>query len=258
METKSASSLKQRYEHVLQKIAEAAARRGRKPDSIIVVAVTKHASIDQIRGLIELGHVDFGENRVQILLQRAAQIDEFLQRHRELNRGKPSKLPEHVSWHMVGHLQRNKVRKVLPVARLVHSVDSLRLAEEIQIAAGRFEEPFEVLVQVNTSGEKKKFGVAPAAARHLVEQIDTMMSLRPRGLMCMAPLVDDPAVARPVFERAYELLDDIRSAHVGGERFDILSMGMSNDFEVAVECGANIVRIGSAIFGAGDDESEEE
>ena len=244
-----AGTLKGRYDEVRRRIAETAARCGRRPDAIVLVAVTKYASIDQIRELIEYGHTDFGENRVQNLIQRVAQVDEFLQRRRQLRGGKARAIPKQVRWHMVGHLQRNKVRKVLDLLRLVHCVDSLRLAEEIQTAAARRDDPVEVLIQVNTSGEKTKSGVAPAAARHLIDQIDTMMSIRPRGLMCMAPLVDDPRLARPTFERFRELFEDICSAGVGGDRFDILSMGMSNDFEVAIECGANIVRIGTAIFG---------
>ncbi len=254
--THSGATLKERYEDVRQRVAAAAERGGRRPDNIVLMVVTKNASIDQLRELIELGHVDFGETRLQALIQRAAQIDEFMQRHRQLAHTRPVDLPERLRWHMIGHLQRNKVRKVLDLVRLVHSVDSLRLAEEIQVAAARREEPVEVLVQVNTSGEKSKHGVALAAAAHLVEQIDTMMSLRPRGLMCMAPLVEDPELARPVFDRCRELAEDIRSAGLGGDQFDILSMGMSNDFELAIECGANIVRIGSAVFGPGAEESQ--
>jgi pyridoxal phosphate enzyme (YggS family) len=242
-------TLKERYDAVRQRIADAAVRSGRRPDDIVLTAVTKFASIDQIRELIELGHTDFAENRVQALVQRVGQIDEFLQRHRQLHSSRHVSLPGRLRWHMIGHLQRNKVRKVLDLVRLVHSVDSLRLAEEIQMAAARREEPVEVLVQVNVSGEKSKYGVAPAAAAHLVEQIDTMMNMRPRGLMTMAPLEEDPEQVRPVFERCRELLEDIRSKGLGGEHFDVLSMGMTSDFEVAIECGANIVRVGSAIFG---------
>jgi pyridoxal phosphate enzyme (YggS family) len=183
-------------------------------------------------------------------VQRVAQVDEFLQRHQRMSDDRKHDIPDQVRWHMVGHLQRNKVRKIVGRVRLVHSVDSLRLAETLQQAASRLDEPMEILVQVNTSGEKSKYGVAPAAARHLVEQIDTMMNLRPRGLMCMAPLSDDPEDVRQTFVRCREIFDDIRRIGSGGERFDILSMGMSGDFEVAVEAGANIVRVGSAIFGS--------
>ena len=243
------TTLRERYEAVRARIADAARRVDRPPGAVLLTVVTKNAAIDQVRELIELGHMDFAENRVQTLVHRAAQIEEFLQRHRQIRGSKPVNLPDRLRWHMIGHLQRNKVRRVLDLVRLVHSVDLLRLAEEIQVTADRREEPVEVLVQVNISGVKSKYGVAPAAASHLVEQIDTMMTLRPRGLMCMAPLADDPETVRPAFERCRELLEDIRSAGIGGDQFDILSMGMSSDFEVAIECGANIVRVGSAIFG---------
>ena len=196
------------------------------------------------------------EATLSIILQPSA-LFEFLKRHRELRGSKPVNLPDRLRWHMIGHLQRNKARKVVDLVRLIHSVDSLRLAEEIQMVAARREQPVEVLIQVDTSGERSKFGVAPAAAGHLVEQIDTMMTLRPRGLMCMAPMTDDPETVRPVFERCRELIEDIRSDGLGGDHFDILSMGMSGDFEVAIECGANVVRVGSAIFGPPTEETTE-
>ncbi len=254
----SETTLRQRYEDVRARIAAATARIGRPAEDIVLAVVTKNASIDQVRELIELGHMDFAENRVQMMVQRAAQVGEFLQRHRELRGSKPVNLPDRLRWHMIGHLQRNKVRRVLNLVRLIQSVDSLRLAEEIQVAAARREEPVEVLIQVNVSREKGKFGIAPAAASHLVEQIDTMMVLRPRGLMCMAPLTEDPEEVRPVFQRGAELLEDIQSAGLGGDQFNLLSMGMSNDFEVAIECGANIVRVGSAIFGPPSQETQDE
>jgi pyridoxal phosphate enzyme (YggS family) len=150
---------------------------------------------------------------------------------------------------MIGTMQRNKVKKAVEATRLIHSVDSLRLAEEIQIAAARRETPIEVLVEVNISGESSKQGVAPGAARHLVAQIDTMVNVRPRGLMCMAPLTGGADAARATFERCRELYDDIRQVGAGGERFDILSMGMTSDFEIAVQCGSNMVRVGSAVIG---------
>lgn len=251
---KEPQTLRERYALVKSRIAEAAKRAGRSPNSIVLVAVTKYASIDQVRELIELGHIDLGESHVQNLVQRAAQIDEFLQRHRQLG-GRSSTIPKHVRWHMIGHLQRNKVRKLIGLTRLIHSVDSLRLAEEIQAAAVKLDEPVETLIEVNVSGEKSKFGVAPAAARHLIDQMETMLNVRVRGLMCMAPLVDNPEKVRPVFHRCRELFDDISRSGAAGERFDILSMGMSNDYEVAIECGSNMVRVGTAIFGEGPHES---
>ncbi len=263
------ATLKDRYRVVKERIAAAARRGGRSPESIVLVAVTKYATIDQVRELIELGHTDFGENQVQNLIQHAAQIDEFLQRHKQLGAkvgpagSRTTTYPRQVRWHMIGHMQRNKVRKALPIVRLVHSVDSLRLAEEIQQGATKLDEPVEVLVQVNAFGEASKFGIAPAAAKHLIDQIDTMLALRVRGLMVMAPLTEEPESLRSVFERTRELFEDIKRTGAGGERFDILSMGMSGDFEVAIESGANMVRVGTAIFGnerppGSEDEPEDE
>ncbi|MBT8487110.1 MAG: YggS family pyridoxal phosphate-dependent enzyme [Phycisphaerae bacterium] len=254
-------SLKARYESVQTRVAEAATRGGRNGGDIVVVAVTKHAAIDQIRELIALGHRDFGENRTQTLVQHAAQVEDYLDRRRQLRRASGGELPADIRWHMIGHLQRNKVRKTLELVRLVHSVDSLRLAEEIQQAAAAvLDKPAEVLIQVNIGAEKQKHGIAPAATRHLIEQIDTMFNVRVRGLMTMAPLTEDRAVIRSVFQRGRELFEDIRRSGGVNERFNILSMGMSSDYELAVECGANIVRVGTAIFGPpadGDDAADD-
>ncbi len=254
----SGGTLAERVASVKSRIAEAAKRVGRDPEKIILVAVTKHASMDQIREMVSLGHVDLGENRVQQLVQRSAQLDEFLSRHRDLGRSRSADgaLPEKIRWHMIGHLQRNKVRKALPLVRLVHSVDSLRLAEEIQTVAARTDEVAEVLIEVNVSGEKAKHGVAPAAARHVIDQMDTMINIRVRGLMCMAPIVEDPADTRPYFDMCRELFEDIQKAGDVTDKFNILSMGMSNDFEVAVECGSNVVRVGSALFGSAEGDSD--
>ena len=252
VEKETIPSLQGRYEAVRRRIEQSAKRSGRRSEDIILVAVTKHASFDQIRDLVELGHIDLGESRMQNLVQRAAQVEEYLSRLHQLGAGgagKKSDVPKEVRWHMIGTLQRNKVRKLLPLVRLIHSIDSMRLAEEIQIAAGRRDEVVEVLLQVNTSSDKKKNGIAPAAARHVIEQIDTMVNIKVRGLMCMAPNVEDPEEARPVFIRSQELFSDISTEGVVDEKFNILSMGMSNDFEVAIECGSNLVRIGTEIFG---------
>ena len=247
------SHLKDAYRQVMDRVSEAAARRGRRPQDVIVVAVTKTASPDQLHTLVDMGHVDFGENRVQHLTQRGPQLGEFLNRKRTLGRTEEhgaEPVPD-VRWHMIGHLQRNKVKQVLPLVKLIHSVDSLRLAEEIQNFAARRESPVEVLLQVNTSGEQGKQGVAAPAAIHMVEQIDGMINLKLRGLMTMAPLEADAEASRDHFARTFEIFKEIQSEGVCGDQFNILSMGMSNDFEAAVGEGANVVRIGRAIFGEG-------
>ncbi len=238
--------LRRRYAHVNERIAAATERSGRKAGQVVLVAVTKTASMEQLRELVQAGHTHFGENRVQRLAQRSAQVDEFQARRAELT----GTAPERVRWHMIGSLQRNKIKKAIECARLIHSVDSMRLAEDIQNAAARRDDPVDILIEVNISGEESKHGLQPPAVRHVIEQIDTMVSVRPRGIMCMAPNTTDTAVVRDVFQRCHELFQDIRTAEIGGEAFDLLSMGMSNDYEIAIECGANLVRVGSALFGA--------
>jgi pyridoxal phosphate enzyme (YggS family) len=258
----SDQSLRSRYAEVRQRIADAAAKSGRKASDIVLVAVTKTASMDQIREVVSMGQLDLGENRVQQLMQRAAQMSEFLDRAKSMPSllGSTGPVPAAVRWHMIGTLQRNKAKKAVETARLIHSVDNLRLAEDLQSASERRTEPTEVLVEVNVSGERSKMGIAPAAAPHLVEMIETMVTVRCRGMMCMAPADAKPEELRGIFERARELFEEIRTGRPRGHRFDILSMGMSNDYETAIECGANLVRVGSAIFGApaipeaGDDE----
>jgi pyridoxal phosphate enzyme (YggS family) len=235
-----------RYDEVKERIAAAASRSGRSPESIYLVAVTKNATPAQVRILHRKGHCDFGESRMQHFVRMASQIDDFRSRQRELHGNLD--LPESIRWHFIGHLQRNKVRRVLGAARLVHSIDSLKLAEEVHAVHQGDAPAAEILVQVNVSSERGKFGVAPAAAGHLVDQVRTMLGVRVRGLMCMAPLSEDADAARPVFTRARELFDDIRKS-TGDSTFDLLSMGMSNDYEAAIECGANVVRVGTAIFG---------
>jgi pyridoxal phosphate enzyme (YggS family) len=255
-----ADTLDQRYAAVKDRIAAAAKKAGRAGDDIILVAVTKFAEADQIRRLIQLGHRDFGENKVQNLLHRVGMVEEYIARHRVLPHLRASAgeslfataagaSANAIRWHMIGHLQRNKAKKAIEFCRLIHSVDSLRLAEEIQALAQKREHPVEVLVQVNCSGERSKFGCPVPAALHLAEQIDTMLSVRVRGLMTMAPLTADTEEARTTFRRCRELFDEIKKTGVGDGKFNILSMGMSSDFETAIEEGANIVRVGSAIFG---------
>ena len=247
--------MRQAYRSITDRIGEAAERSGRRAKDVLFVAVTKYASPDQIRSLVELGHMDLGESQVQQLSQRVASIKEFLARKRTLPDGASKitilagKAPTRVRWHMIGHLQRNKVKAAVPLVQLIHCVDSLRLAEEIHTHAARTDRVVDILIQVNTSGETSKYGVASPAISHLAEQIDTMMHLRFRGLMAMAPRGDSPEDARPVFSRTAELFQELCQSKIGGQYCNILSMGMSDDFEVAIEEGANVVRLGRALFG---------
>jgi pyridoxal phosphate enzyme (YggS family) len=247
-------TLAQRYAAVRERVARAAERSGRRASDILLVAVTKFADPSDIRELIALGHRDFGENRVQNMIQRVAMVEEFLNRSKSLSAVGGLSAPNlpsaaEVRWHMIGTLQRNKVKKIIDSSRLIHSVDNLRLAEEIHAVAVRRETPVEVLLQVNCSGESQKGGIAPAAAIALAEQMETMVNVRLRGLMTMAALSDNPEDSRGAFGRLRELFEEMEKCSFADGRFNILSMGMSNDFEVAIEEGSNLVRVGSAIFG---------
>lgn len=263
-QTTPGRSLEDRYAEVCERVANAARRAGRPPDQVILVAVTKYADPEQTRALIDLGHRDFGENRVQQLVQRAAMVDEYLARLRVLPTSRVAVRQAAESlfgaaphaggsrplrWHMIGHLQRNKARKIIDIVRLVHSVDSLRLAEELQQAALRRDRVVEVLIQVNCSGEESKFGCPMPAAIPLAEQVESMAHLRLRGLMTMAPYSEHPEDSRSTFSRCRELFEELREAGYGEGKVNLLSMGMSGDYEVAISEGANIVRVGSAIFG---------
>ncbi len=249
----SPTQLKDAYRRVQDRIHEAAERAGRRGRDVQMVAVTKYASPDQIRTLVEMGHAELGESKVQQLTQRVAMMEEFLGRKKTLAGAAPKAsidgLPEKVRWHMVGHLQRNKVKQTIPLVGLIHSVDSLRLAEEIHNYAARMDVVADILIQVNVTGETTKTGVAGPAVIHLAEQIDTMMHLRLRGLMTMGPNTGNPEDARPAFARTADILADIRREKIGGGECNILSMGMSDDMEVAIEEGANVLRIGRALFG---------
>ena len=224
-------------------ISAACARSGRDSAEITAVIVTKNASIDDIKEVISLGHTQFGESRLQHLKQVAEEVDEFL----ENQQGNPD-LPKNVDWHMIGHLQRNKVKAVLNMLSIIHSLDTLRLAEEINAAAGKLKIVPDVLLQVNCSGEPQKYGVPVGAAIHLAEQIVTMPNLRLVGLMTMAPLTKNKDVVRSCFRRGREIFEELRAERQTGRHFTKLSMGMSSDYEIAIEEGANILRIGSAIF----------
>jgi hypothetical protein len=230
---------------VEQRIADACGKAGRDPKKVRLVAVTKYATPDVLRTLAEIGVKDFGENRVQELARRAAMVREWIGRRAWDPSAPPLTEP---NWHMVGHLQRNKVRAVLPWIAMIHSLDSLRLAEEIDSSAGKLGRKVPVLLQVNASGEASKQGVAVAATTHLAEQISSLKHLELRGLMSMAPLTADTGIIRHTFQRVRELYDEVVGEKLCGPQFNELSIGMSNDFELAIEFGATYLRIGSALF----------
>ena len=235
--------ISERIKRIKDTIGSICARLGREPNEVKLVVVTKSADIESVKEVIRLGFTDLGENRVQQLKKVSAQIDDFLA---EASDG--AALPEKVNWHMVGHLQRNKVHQVLPMVSLIHSIDTLRLAEEINASAPKLNLCPKVLLQVNTSDEPQKYGVPVGAATHLAEQIETLPNLKLIGLMTMAPLTRNKDIIRACFVRARELFIEMRGEKIVGPEFTELSMGMSSDYELAVEEGATILRIGSAIF----------
>jgi len=237
------TKISERVERVKDTINSTCARLGRDPGEVKLVVVTKSATIEAVKEVIHLGFTDLGENRVQQLRKVSTQIAEFLAAAHD-----DPALPEKVSWHMVGHLQRNKVHQVLPIASLIHSIDTLRLAEEINASAPKLNLCPKVLLQVNTSNEPQKYGVPVGAATHLAEQIETLPNLKLIGLMTMAPLTHNKDVIRDCFVRARELFVEMRGEKIVSPEFTELSMGMSSDYELAVEEGATILRIGSAIF----------
>lgn len=240
------TQLKDRLDGVRQRIEDACAHAKRDPRQVMLIAVTKYAAPEQIRRIIQLGVGDLGESRVQNLTPRAAQINEFYQRKAASGQ---EGLPPQLRWHMIGRLQRNKVKAVLPLVSLIHSVDSLRLAEEIETYSAKIDKVMPVLLEVNVGEEAQKGGVAVGAAIHLAEQIDTMPHVRLCGLMAMAPQFDDPEKTRPVFARAREIFDEMQWHKIGGSHLRHLSMGMSADFEQAIAEGSTMVRLGSALFG---------
>jgi len=194
------TSLADKLTEVRERIDAACARARRDPKEVTLIAVTKTAAPEQMREILQLGVGDLGESRVQVLAQRVAQINEFHQRSLQRGEGMPPRL----RWHMIGHLQRNKAKLVLPLCDLIHSVDSLRLAEELDVLGQRAARKIPVLLQVNTAGEAQKYGVAVGAAIHLAEQMGTMPNLQLLGLMTMAPLTDNPDDCRRVFARTRE------------------------------------------------------
>jgi pyridoxal phosphate enzyme (YggS family) len=218
-----AVDIKANINEVHRRIARACERSYRSPGEITLVVVTKEVGVPAIRSAFDCGVRDFGENRVQEAEDKIAQL---------------SDLRHDVTWHMIGHLQSNKAGTVLELFDIIHSVDSVRLAE---ILSRRAEKNFPVLLQVNVVGEATKSGFALGEVVDAVNEIRKLPNLKVMGLMTIAPLVADPEEVRPVFRKLRELRDSLGLEH--------LSMGMTDDFEVAVEEGATMLRVGRAIFG---------
>ena len=216
-----------------KKLTHAAEKSGRKRSDILLLAVSKTIDVPHIKQAVELGCKELGENRVQEIM---AKYDE---------------LPG-VKWHLIGHLQTNKVKYIVDKVALIHSVDSLKLGEEISkrcAAAGRV---MDILVEVNMAGEESKSGVSPENAKQLCRELSALSNICIKGLMTVAPYDPVPENNRVYFKQMKKLFDDIKAENYPNTDMQHLSMGMTNDYEVAVEEGADIVRIGTGIFGARD------
>lgn len=216
---------------VREKIEAAAVRSGRDPNEILLLGVTKTVDIDAMQAAFDLGIKDFGENRVQ----------EFVKKSDILNR--------ECRWHIIGRLQTNKVKYLDSRITLIHSLDRIELAEALDKRGKKINYVFPVLVQVNVSGENTKAGISPENLKDFLLRLSKMGNIKVRGLMTIAPYTEDPEAVRYVFRNLKKLSVDIDRERVDNISMEELSMGMSGDYEVAVEEGATIVRIGSAIFG---------
>ena len=217
--------------HIRSAIAEAAQKAGRTTEEITLVAVSKTVPVELVRMAYNLGVVNFGENRVQDALPKIAEFH-----------------PQEVRWHMIGHLQSNKAGKVIGPFYCVQSVDSLHLAQTLNRYAGEHGTRLPILLQVNISGEASKEGISPVEVPEVARQILALSHLEVQGLMTIAPLVQDPEEVRPVFRGLRILRDQLRDMMPQGV-WQHLSMGMTDDYRIAIEEGATIVRIGRAIFG---------
>jgi hypothetical protein len=222
--------IRENLEFVRSRILAASRRRGRDAGPVRLVCVTKNIAVDRIEEAIALGVKEMGESRVQ-----------------EAS-GKYRAIGDRATWHLIGHLQTNKVRDALRVFSLIHSVDSERLIQELDAQARKISKVQDILIEVNISGEGQKYGIAPAGLPDLIAKLSAYRNVRVVGLMGMAPLVSNPESARPYFRQLSSIFVDSRSRKIPNVEMRYLSMGMSQDFEVAIEEGANIVRIGSAIF----------
>lgn len=226
------AQLEERIEQVRQTIREAARKSGRRPEEITLLAVTKTVETPVILQALDCGITAVGENRVQELCRKRQEIQR-----------------EGVAWHLIGHLQTNKIRQVLPLADLIHSVDSLHLLDALDREAEAQNRNVKFLLQVNVSGEESKFGIAPDQVMKFVENAAAKRNVRLCGLMTVPPPVKNSEENKPYFAALRNLAVDIRQKNYDNISMDILSMGMSGDYAAAIEEGATIVRVGTSIFG---------
>lgn len=224
--------LKDQLQEVEKRIQAACDRAGRKREEVTLIAVSKTKPVETLQEAYDLGVRIFGENKVQELT------------------AKYEALPKDIHWHMIGHLQTNKVKYIIYKAELIHSVDSLKLAETIEKEAAKHDLIADILVEVNVAEEESKFGMKMEEVIPFVEKVSAFPHVRVRGLMTIAPFVEDPEENRSIFADLHKLYIDIKKKNHDNDTVSVLSMGMTNDYEVAIEEGATMVRVGTGIFGA--------
>ncbi|MBU3805206.1 MAG: YggS family pyridoxal phosphate-dependent enzyme [Candidatus Cellulosilyticum pullistercoris] len=226
--------IKDQLKEIKKQIKEAAKKSARTEEDITLIAVSKTYPVTAIQEAMLEGCMDFGENHVQELMSKVEAIK------------------ENVNWHLIGHLQTNKVKYVIGKTALIHSVDSLKLAEEIEKQSAKKGIVTNILVEVNVADEATKYGFKLDEVIEVMKILNTMPHIKVKGLMTVAPFVENPEKNRPIFRKLYELSVDIQKQKLDNISTNILSMGMSNDYQIAIEEGATMVRIGTAIFGNRD------
>ncbi len=224
--------IKENLEEVREKIRQACQRSGRREEEVTLISVSKTKPVEMLEEAYEAGSRDFGENRVQEIMEKYGQM------------------PEDVRWHMIGHLQKNKVRQVIDKAVLIHSVDTVELAEQIEKDAAKRDLTVDILLEVNVAEEESKFGFRTEEVEAAVMKIKDLPHVHIKGLMTIAPFVSNSEDNREVFKKLYQLYVDIRSKNIDNVNMSVLSMGMTGDYEVAIEEGATMIRVGTGIFGA--------
>lgn len=232
--TETRAYLKANIEDVRERIERAALRSGRRAEDISLVAVTKTFEMDLVKEALDLGIRDIAENKVQEILRKYGEVEDG------------------VAKHMIGHLQRNKVKAVVDKVDLIQSVDSVRLLEEIDLRSGEKGRITDFLIQLNIAGEEQKSGIDEEGLYEIIERAKELPNVRLRGLMMMAPFIDDEELLRTYFKKTKKIFDSLKNLQYNNWDIAILSMGMSGDFELAIEEGSTMVRIGSAIFGKRD------
>lgn len=224
--------LYENYEKVVENVKNACARSGRNFDDVTIIAVSKTKPLSDVEELLAHGVTEFGENKVQEMVDKYEHVS------------KP------VHWHLIGHLQTNKVKYIVDKACMIHSVDSVHLAKEIEKEAAKKNLVVKVLLEVNIAHEESKFGINETEVYDLIDTIKDMPHIHVMGLMTIAPFVENPEDNRIYFRKMYQLSLDIKSKCIDNIDMNVLSMGMTNDYEIAVEEGATMIRVGTAIFGA--------